>query len=195
MVTVRDERLLVTYRRVVSLDKIMRLTFDRAKNDRQYLRNIDPVGFGRDQKISKGKQNSKKLSREVDRYLTDLVGLANEQATLALIFSFEQIAFDLYRNAFGIFRKVVKEKSVSDTPFFRARERFIRDDLDKLSQLLGLLDGFLNQALFEKLVEIKNYRDYLAHGKRFAASIQNYTMDEIAVTLDEVIYEIRSGGN
>lgn len=108
-----------------------------------------------------------------------------------MIATFEKIVFSKYSTTYGKLKSVVRDSSARPMDFFEAREKLINSGYDRLSQIMNLIDGLIDRNLFLKLKQIKDQRDYIAHGKRIPKP-QNVELklEEIATVLDNVIIEI-----
>jgi hypothetical protein len=88
---------------------------------------------------------------------------------------------------------IVSEKSTRPLDYYKSREYFINDKIDRLSVIIFLIEGQFSSTLLRKLKLIKDHRNYIAHGKRdVAPPAVELNLEEIALVLDKVIGEIES---
>ncbi len=99
--------------------------------------------------------------------------------------------FAKYKTLFGYIKGIVATHAQKPLDFYRSREKSVDGGLDKLSAILELIRGQMDENLFNGLKRIKEQRDYLAHGKRFGQTPAiDLKIEEIAEILDRVISEI-----
>lgn len=173
-----------TYDQLSTIEHCLEKDFKHVRTNKAYLDNLVPQNL-------RG-VHSKKMD-DACKFIDTVSTAAYESGVVILIATFESIAFDKYKNTYGNLKAVVKNNSSKPLSFYSAREKLVNDSYDKLSAILKLIDGHITMSLHANLEIIKNYRDYLAHGKRFSAPPSTkFTLYEIAKILDEVLLEIEN---
>lgn len=122
----------------------------------------------------------------------DLLPTLDELCFLELIRVFEKLLFERLTNAAGDIRKVVKEERESG-PFQICSSGLIRDqdDVRNLGALARIMGGTISAALQNDLRRIVDYRDRLAHGKRFGQDpAVPMSMDDVVEILERVLARI-----
>jgi hypothetical protein len=155
-----------------------------VKKDKSHLDKIVPPEIN-------GKYSSN--FAEAQKYIDHISKLSYENAIIALVSTFEKILFEKYRNTYGTVKTIVNTHTPAPLNFFKIREKLVKseNDINRLHNILELIKGVLPVALSEQIIKIKNYRDYLAHGKRYGNTVTiEPTLQEIAETLDKVLFEI-----
>jgi hypothetical protein len=105
--------------------------------------------------------------------------------------TFERVVFAKYRTAYGAIKNVVRDNATKPLDYFKSRENFVKDNIDRLSGIILLIEGYISIELLTKLKNIKDHRNYIAHGKRdVAPPAIEFTLQDMAKILDEVIDEI-----
>jgi RiboL-PSP-HEPN len=110
-----------------------------------------------------------------------------ELIVIGLVSDFERIIFDRVDNASGEIARIVKQKYESK-PFNDFSVDFVKTakDIDKLSVVKKIIDPKLPKELSDKFREVIEFRNRLAHGKRFGEQLL-LSFDEIAQILDDVL--------
>ncbi|MDZ7898451.1 MAG: HEPN domain-containing protein [Arcicella sp.] len=110
-----------------------------------------------------------------------------ELIVIGLVSDFEKIIFDRVDNASGEIVKIVKQK-YDLKPFNDFSADFVKSskDIDKLSIIKKIIDPKLPKELSDKFKDIIEFRNRLAHGKRFGEQLL-LSFDEIAQILDDVL--------
>ena len=155
---------------------VQKETFRRS--DDGFLKVIGFPYFG---KISKDRK------RFVANKLDIMVQTIDELIIMGFVSDFEKIVFDLVDNASGEITKIAS-KNYSNGPFKHFASDFVKSgkDIDKLSIIKAIISPKLPDELLKKFIEVIDFRNRLAHGKRFGEqSILSF--DEIAETLDNVL--------
>jgi hypothetical protein len=182
MVTIENDDLRETYHCSITLRSILDRDLPRIQNDKSYLDNLVPEGI---RGLYTKKQNAAlkfKDAIEIQVYDTSLV---------ALVTTFEKVAFAKYRTSYGTIKTVVAEKAEHPLDYFASRERFINTSIDKLAGIFFLIEGIIDADTMQKLNVIKEHRNYIVHGKRDSAPPAfEYDIDTVARFLDKAITEI-----
>lgn len=184
MVTINNEDLSETYNYLATIDNIIQKEARQIRGNKYYIDKIVP------------EQLSKKYSQKDKTALTfsdNLTRTAYENSVVSLVATFERVVFAKYRTTYGTLKNVVSTNAVKPLDYYKSREKFINDNIDRLSGIIYLIEGHITNDLLQKLKQIKDHRNYIAHGKRDVAppSIE-LKLDEMAKVLDEVIQEIES---
>lgn len=173
-----------TYDQLCTIEYCLEKDFKHVRTNKSYLDNLVPNHI-------RG-IHTKKMD-DAGKFIDSVAIIAYESAVIILIATFESIAFDKYKNTYGSLRTVVKDNASKPLSYFSAREKLVNDTYDKLSAIIKLVYGHINPTLFSNLEIVKSYRDYLAHGKRFAAPPPTkLSLLEIAKILDDVLLEIEN---
>lgn len=126
-------------------------------------------------------------------FADNLTRTAYQNSVVSLVATFERVVFSKYRTSYGTLKNVVSKSDVRPLDFFKSRENFINDSIDRLSGIIYLIEGHITKDLLQKLKQIKDHRNYIAHGKRDVAPPDvELKLDEMAKVLDEVIREIEN---
>src|SRR6185437_14583364 len=184
MAVINNEELRDVYHYLATIENIILKESRHIKGNKSYVDNIVPEVLT--------KIYSQKLEKAIN-FSDNLMRVCYENSVVALLATFEMVIFAKYRSSYGKIRNVVKEHSSKPLDYFKAREKFVNDSIDKLHAIIELIEGHIDIDLQKKLAMIKDQRDYIAHGKRFGkAPIINLSITEIAETLDETISAIES---
>ncbi len=130
---------------------------------------------------------SKDRKRFVGTRMDLMVQSMDELIILGIVSDFEKIVFDKVDNASGEIAKIVKQRYASK-PFKDFSSDFVKTakDIDKLSIIKTIIAPKLPEELLKKFTEVIDFRNRLAHGKRFGEqSLMSF--DEVALTLDDVL--------
>jgi hypothetical protein len=180
MVELNSRRLKESYFKYITLRNaatyVQNQTFSRS--DDRFLMAIGFPYLGEIKKDRKAFVNTK---------IDAMIETVDELIVLGLVSDFEKLVFDRLDNASGEITKIVFENYASE-PFKNFSADFIKNskDLDKLSIINALISPKLPPILAKKFSEIVNYRNRLAHGKRFGEqSLMSF--DDIAQSLDDII--------
>lgn len=116
-----------------------------------------------------------------------MVQSMDELIILGLVSDFEKIVFDRVRNASGDILKIVN-KHYKSVPFQNFSTSFVKTvtDIDKLSIIKSIVKDKLPEELNKKFAEVVEFRNRLAHGKRFGEK-SLLSFDEISEILDDVL--------
>ena len=180
MVELTSERLLASYLKYIALKNsiiyIQKQTFSRT-NDEFLI----AIGFPYLGEIAKDRKEF--IGLKIDA----MVSAIEEVIILGLVADFESIVFDRVENASGVISKIVKNK-YKEKPFKDFSTDFVKTvkDIDKLSVIKAIVSTSLPVELSKEFSEVIDFRNRLAHGKRFGEhSLMSF--DEIAKTLDKVL--------
>lgn len=180
MVELNSERLKASYLNLLAL----RNTVSYVQNE-TYRRFDD--GFLRTIGFPYLGEKVKDKKAFVGEKMDNLIEAIDELIVLGLVSDFEKIVFDRVRNASGEIQKIVK-KQYKSPPFLDFSTSFVKsvNDIDKLSIIKSIIIEKIPEDLYKKFAEVVEYRNRLAHGKRFGEqSLMSF--DEISEVLDDVL--------
>lgn len=132
-----------------------------------------------------------KLSKNRKQFIGEKMDLMNqsieELVVLGLVSDFEKIVFDKVENASGEISKIVKNHYKA-SPFNKFSTNFVKSekDIDKLSIIKAIISPKLPNELANRFSDIIEFRNRLAHGKRFGKQ-STLSFDEIAQILDDIL--------
>ena len=180
MVELNSERLYKSYLNFIAIRNSMVYVQSETfrRNDHSFLK---VIGFPYIGEISKDRKSF------IGTKMDSMVQSINELIILGLVSDFEKIVFDRVENASGEIVKIIKQKYTSK-PFLEFSADFVKTsrDIDKLSIVKAIVSPKLPVELAKKFAEIVDFRNRLAHGKRFGEqSLMSF--DETALTLDDVL--------
>lgn len=184
MVTINNEDLRDTFNYLVTIDNIIQKEVRQINGNKYYIDKIVP------EQISK--VYSQKMKTAL-MFADNLTRTAYENSVVSLVATFERVIFAKYRTSYGTLKNIVSTKAVRPLDYYKSREKFINDNVDRLSGIIYLIEGSISSELLQKLKQLKDHRNYIAHGKRDVAPPDvELKLDEMAKLLDDVIREIES---
>ena len=167
------------------------LNLDAIKNAISYVQKetsrrtddgfLKTIGFPYIGELSKNRKQF--IGSKMDLMLQSV----DELIVIGLISDFEKIVFDRVDNASGEISNIVKHK-YNKQPFKEFSTNFVKTgkDIDKLSIVKAIISPKLPEELAKRFTEVIEFRNRLAHGKRFGEqSLMSF--DDIAQTLDDVL--------
>jgi uncharacterized protein YutE (UPF0331/DUF86 family) len=185
MVEISNEDLKETYHYVSTITNILQKEINQVNGNKSYLDKMLPTFLSKTYSL----KETKALA-----FVKNLDRTVYESNVVALVSTFERIVFAKYQTTYGTVKSIVTSQSKKPMDYFDSKERFVNDSIDKLSGILFLLEGLIDNELFKKLKLLKDHRNYIAHGKRDLKDIKppsvEFTLDEITTILDDVIKEI-----
>ena len=180
MVDLNSERLTKSYLNFVAIRNALAYVQNETyrRNDDGFLK---AIRFPYISEISKDRKSF--IGNKFDMMVQSI----DELIILGLVSDFEKIVFDRVENASGEIAKIVKQKYTSK-PFFDFSIDFVKStkEIDKLSIIKAIVSSKLPDELSKKFGEVIDFRNRLAHGKRFGEQTL-MSFDEIAQTLDDVL--------
>ena len=183
MDTIKNEDLRNVFHYLSTIENIIEKEIGMVNGNKSHLDKIVPEDIKR--------VYSLKQARASD-FVSNLAEINYESALITLVATFEKIVFAKYRTSYGEIRSVVNTHTPDTMDYYSSRESFVNDGIDKLSGIIHLIESRLSTELVDKLKKIKEHRDYIAHGKRFSLpSSVNFSLEEIVVTLDNIVTEIQ----
>lgn len=124
----------------------------------------------------------------IEKYFEEIQEKLFESTFLEIVAVFERIVFKKLGNAVGEAEKVLNKNYGRSHPFHSSIRRFVRSpsDVNNLRGVRDIMYGESNIPLATELAEITNYRNRLAHGKRFGQET-TLTLEETLSVLDEIL--------
>ena len=157
MVTVNNEDIRGVYHYLTTIENVVQKEIHHVNGNKSYLDKMVP------EQLSKVYSAKEKTALT---FVDNLTLMTYENAVIALVATFERVVFAKYRTAYGTIKKLVNSHSKKPLDYFDSRERFVNDGVDKLSGIIYLIDGIIDNKLLNELKIIKDHRNYIAHGKR-----------------------------
>ena len=182
MVTINNEVLKEVYHQLTTIDNIVQKEIRLVNGNKWHLDKMVP------EELSKVYSIKQKTAQT---FTDSLTRTAYDNSVIALVATFERVVFAKYKTSYGSIRNTVITHSVKPLDYYNSRAKFINDGVEYLAEILHLLEGIIDDTLFDKLRILKDHRNYISHGKRGAKPpAVEFTLDQIATTLDGVIREI-----
>lgn len=153
------------------------------------MASINPDKYVVDYKLPlKGKNRKEEISKFFDKIQDKLL----ENFFLDLVASFERVIFIKLDNASGNMKKILKKEYPSGLPFSRQSDNLVkgRDSIKNLNNIKEILKNKIPEDLQNELTEIIRYRDKLAHGKRFHEKLKLTKLEDVLLTLENILDEI-----
>ncbi len=125
------------------------------------------------------------------RYFKELQDQLFDSMYLEIVATFEGIVSARIGTAVGTARTLIKQHYPDDKPFHKSISGFVKqpNQLDNLSGVRNLLERKLPPELGDRLKQIVEYRDHIAHGRRFGKTT-DLSIEEVAATLEDVLNRI-----
>ncbi|RLC10006.1 MAG: hypothetical protein DRI57_21080 [Deltaproteobacteria bacterium] len=136
-------------------------------------------------------EKAKNRKKVIGEYFEEIQEKLFESNFLKIVAVFEKIVFKKLGNAAGEAEKVLNKNYGRSHPFHSSIRRFVRSpsDVNNLRGVRDIMYGESNIPLAAKLGEIINYRNRLAHGKRFGQET-TLTLEESLSVLNEILETI-----
>ena len=184
MVTINNDDLRETFNYLATIDNILQKEVRQINGNKYYIDKIVP------DQIAKTYSQKEKTAL---MFADNLSRTAYEISVVSLVATFERVVFAKYRTSYGTIKSLVSENAIRPLDYFKSRENFINEKIDRLSGIIYLIEGHIDTELLAALKLIKDHRNYIAHGKRdVAPPAVEMKLSEMAKALDEVIREIES---
>lgn len=181
-VTINNEQLRLTYEKVATIQTALQKELSQVPRNKSHLDKLVPAELA-------GVYSAKLKTAE--DFADTITRTAYDGAVVLLVATFERVVFAKYRTSYGSLKSVVRVHSTKPLDYYDSRERFINDSIDKLAAVLALLENFIDPPLFKLVNDIKDHRNYIAHGKRDSKQPAiEYPLHEMVKILDDVILEI-----
>lgn len=182
MVTVNNDDLRLVYHYLATISNVIQKEVRTVNGNKSHLDKMVP------EELSRLYSNKEKSALS---FIDGITRLSYENSVVGLCAAFERIVFAKYRTTYGELRKLTIEQTSKPLDFYDSRVRFINDSIDKLSGIIHLIDGIIDEDLIAKLKIIKDHRNYIAHGKRDSMPpVIEFSLDAMAAIFDDVILEI-----
>lgn len=180
-----NEDLSDCYNNYLVMLKICLMAKDRALSDKsnKYIFSLGGKLLGNKTTTNR----SKNIEIFFDNLQQDLI----DSYFINIVATFESIIFSKIPKAVGDTRKIVKDNYDENGPFGSVIGRFIKatNDFNNLSNIKELLRGKIPSCLFDVFDEIVNYRNRIAHGKRFGEET-TLNLEDLICNLDNIIQSI-----
>ncbi len=126
-------------------------------------------------------------------YFDDLQKQIFESMFIEVVATFERVTSWRIGNALGMVKKIVKENYPKNCPLSRSTDELVKDkkDIDNLGSVKNILKNAASPDLQERLAEIINHRNYLAHGKK-VTRVTNLDIETTVSVLEEILELIDS---
>lgn len=184
MVTINNEDLRDVYHYLATIENVLQKEVKLINGNKSHLDKIVPEQLT---KIYSQKE------RTALAFADQISRTAYESSVVSLVSTFERVVFAKYKTTYGRLKKVIKDNSPNPMDYYKSRENFLNGNIDKLSGIIYLIEGHISSELLQKLKQLKDHRNYIAHGKRdVAPPAVEMKLAEIAKTLDDVIREIET---
>lgn len=179
--TVKTKDLLHVYNKHNTLLTLCVKAKERAIADKtgKYLREL-----GLDILGQKKKQREGMIKDYFDGVQKDL----EDNTILNLVATFEKLIFNNIPEAINNSKEILNTHYSNQAPFSSSIKSFVKNmqDINAVSAIQGILSGHISTSLGNTLKEIIDYRNRIAHGKRFGKESQ-ITISETLEMLDEVL--------
>ena len=133
-------------------------------------------------------QKKKKRESIIKGYFDGVQKDIEDNAILNLVATFEKLIFNKIPAATNNSKQILASNYVFNDPFSSSIQSFVKthEDINNISGVLSILSGNISVTLENKLREIIEYRNRIAHGKRFGKE-SLLSVSEILEKLDETI--------
>ena len=177
--TVKSEDLLHVYNKYNTVLTLCLRAKKRAIADKtgKYLRNLNLDIAGREK--SKREHLIKKYFDKIQKDLED-------NAILNLVATFEKLVYYNIPTTINNSKKILNSQYNNQEPFSSSIKSFVKSpqDINNVPAVLSILSGSIPVTLENKLKEIIDHRNRIAHGRRFGKE-SNVTVIETLERLDE----------
>ena len=133
---------------------------------------------------------AKKKNRDdaIKEYFDNMQKILEDNVIVNMVAVFERLTFESLNLATDNARKVLKENYREDKPFSSSVAALVKtkDDINNLSGIHSLATGSMTTSLAKDLKEIIEYRNRVAHGKRFGNETTK-TVKNVLEVLDEAL--------
>jgi len=156
------------------------------------MASINPGKYVVDYKLPLKGKKSKSRKEEINKFFDKIQDKLLENFFLDLVSSFERVIFIKLDNASGNMKKILKNEYPSKLPFSRQTDNLVkdRDSIKNLNNIRDILKNKIPEELQNELTEIIKYRDKLAHGKRFHEKLRPTKLEDVLLTLENILDEI-----
>jgi len=136
----------------------------------------------------------KVVKEDFEEYFDEVFGAIEDGWIVSVVVVFEKVAFKWLSGATGELRKLIKEGYPSSDAFGRSTDNLVkrREDIGNLHGLQKVIDRVLDAEEKKRLSRIVDFRNYVAHGKRWPRPEgESLDMSSTAAFLDDVLQEIK----
>jgi hypothetical protein len=134
MVTINNEDLRDTFNYLATIDNILQKEVRQISGNKHYIDKIVP------EQIAKVYSQKEKTAL---MFADNLTRTAYENSVVSLVATFERVVFAKYRTSYGTLKNVVSASAVRPLDYFKSRENFINDSIDRLSGIIYLIEGHI----------------------------------------------------
>ena len=128
----------------------------------------------------------------INQIFDDTDEMLRDLFVVELVATFERIVFALAGTAIGAFRKAI-DQTPELTPFYDFRARFI-SKTESIGNLGGMREILKDISVnYERIKAVIDYRDWVAHGKRFGRKRVIFSIEEAHDDLQLALRQIRGG--
>jgi hypothetical protein len=156
------------------------------------MASINPDKYVVDYKLPLKGKKDKNRKEDINKFFDKIQDKLLENFFLDLVASFERVIFIKLDNASGNMKKILKKEYPSSLPFSRQSDNLVkdRDSIKNLNNIKDILKNKIPEGLQSELTEIIKYRDKLAHGKRFHEKLKPTKLEDVLLTLENILDEI-----
>lgn len=137
-----------------------------------------------------GKRKTKR-NDVINEYFDEIQKDLKDNAILSLVATFEKLVFYKIPTTIDSSKKILSSEYINHDPFSSSIKSFVKStqDINNMSAIIGILSGSISVTLERKLKEIIDYRNRIAHGRRFGKE-SNLSVKETLERLDEVLESV-----
>jgi hypothetical protein len=125
----------------------------------------------------------------LEEYFDSLEQSLFDQYLLRMVATFERLAFEKLTAAVGAARTAVEENYPAGSPFSRAAKYLVKgvtEDFTSLADIEKLLASY-PQSASKELQELREHRNWIAHGGRVGRQSRFSRIEEVHKTLSELL--------
>lgn len=128
---------------------------------------------------------------EINSYFDQLQNSLRDGAVIEMVGIFERLLFLRIADTTNFAVNILEKNYSTEKPFSNSIKSFVKNkgDINNLSGLKQILLGNISDALHGKLREIIDYRNRIAHGRRFGRD-SILTVENILEDLDKLLKTI-----
>ncbi len=127
----------------------------------------------------------------LEQYFDSVEESLFNQCLLRLVAAFERLAFERLNAAVGAARTTLEDNYPSTSPFSRAARHLIKD-FTTLADVEGLLASY-PQSASQDLRELREHRNWIAHGGRLGRISRFSRIEDVHRTLTDLLSAIGTG--
>jgi hypothetical protein len=182
MATINNEDLQEVFGYVATIENIIQKEVSTINGNKSHVDKIVPDNLRNiySAKEKKAKEFADNLSRQ-----------SYEALLISLVSTFERVVFAKYKTTYGEIKKIAENHTPKSIDYYKSRQDFVEGSIDKLHKIIILMGKQISPSSLQILNDIKDHRDFIAHGKRFGKEPPvKMKLEEIALALDKIITEI-----